>query len=267
MSTPDAALIDAVLSGRRDAFAPLVERYHGGAYALVWSIVRDFAAADDVTQEAFLAAYTELSELRDREAFPAWLRQIAVNRARAWLRRRRGKETTSDLDRVAAAERGGPTGLSGEITAILESLPGKKREVAMLCYVDELSRKDAARLLGVSEGTLRKRLHDAKRLLQRRIVEAAERNLEQHLLPRGFLNRCICACKRAGARKPPTKMERKPPMKTEPKDTGTKTEPKDTGKKDCGCGCSGPGPDRSTGKDEDGRKTDPRTDPPVNARD
>ena len=84
-----------------------------------------------------------------------------------------------------------------EIARILISLPEEKRRVAILCYMDGVSRKDVARLFDVPEATLRKRLHDTKKLLQKRIVDAAEKNLEEHLLPRDFASRCICACRRA----------------------------------------------------------------------
>ena len=87
--------------------------------------------------------------------------------------------------------------LREEVADILASLPQQKREVAILCYLDGVSRKDAARFLGISETALRKRLHDAKRLLQREIVEAAEKSLEEHLLPKGFASRCVCGCKHA----------------------------------------------------------------------
>jgi hypothetical protein len=107
--------------------------------------------------------------------------------------------------------------------------------------MDGVSRKDAANFLGVSESTLRKRLHDAKRLLQRRIVEAAERNMEEHLLPRGFESRCICACRRALE---PTKKE---VISMSP------------AKRDCSCGClTPPTQDKSTRKKK--QKTEPEKD-------
>jgi RNA polymerase sigma factor (sigma-70 family) len=246
MKNTDAALIHAVLAGNSDAFRLLVERYQAGAYALVWSIVHDFASAEDITQEAFITAYTRLSGLRDPEAFPAWLRQIAVNTARMWLRKQRDRETTADLGRVAASDCGGRGGLSEEITRILESLPEKKRQVAVLCYLDEFSRRDAARVLGVTEGALRKRLHDAKRMLQKRIVEVAEKNLEEHLLPRGFASHCICACKRADTRRRHMKST-------------------DTERKNCGCGCSWPDEEKSNVKGKDERKTKAKTKKPAKA--
>lgn len=231
---PDTQLIRDVLAGKREAFAPLVARYREGVYALVWSRVGDFALAEDITQETFITAYSRLSKLRDPSRFPAWLRRIAVNTARMWLRGQAGREASIDLDGAVEPDKR-ECGLREEITRILAALPDEKRKAAILCYLDGVSRKDAARFLGVPEGTLRKRLHDAKRLLQRGIVEEAERSLEEHLLPRDFASRCLCACERA----------------VDAKRKGV--ESMDAKKKKCDCGCL----PQSEGKDKkrDGKKS------------
>ena len=120
-------------------------------------------------------------------------------------------------------------------------MPEKKRQVAILCHVDGASRKGAARFLGVPEATLRKRLHDAKRVLQRRIVEAAEKNLEEHLLPRDFASRCICECKRA--------------VDAKRKEIMSMTAEK---KADCGCGCRLPSRGKTKGKGKVEEKAKPK---------
>ena len=82
-----------------------------------------------------------------------------------------------------------------------------------------ISTRDAARFLGITDGALRKRLHDAKKKLQERIVRMAEKRFQEYRLPPDFAERCICGCRRAQtARK-----------RGEVTDLATK--------KDCGCGC------------------------------
>lgn len=219
MTKSDSTLVGAVLAGNVEAFGPLVARYQEAVYALAWSVVRDFAAAEDVAQEAFLTAYSRLPQLRDPSAFAAWLRRIATNAARIWLRKHGRHETPGEMDRVEAPSESPGAGLREEIAEILAALPKKKREVAILCYRDGLSRKEAARFLGIREVTLRKRLHDAKRVLQRRVVEAAQRGLSEHLLPTDFADRCVCGCKCA--------------LETKRKEVMSMTAEKST----CGCGC------------------------------
>ncbi len=102
MKKSDRTLIGAVLAGDVDAFGPLVDRYQEGVYAQVWSVVRDFACTEDIAQEAFVGAYTRLSELRDPAAFPAWLRQIAFNAARMWLRERSNRTSTLGAEHILA---------------------------------------------------------------------------------------------------------------------------------------------------------------------
>ncbi len=236
MSKSDQTLIRAVLAGNPDAFGPLVARYQEGVYALVSSMVRDFPSTEDIAQEAFITAYTRLSELRDPTAFPAWLRRIAVNTARMWLREPSNRERTRNVNQVVTSKRGGGSALREEVAKILASLPQKKREAAILCYLDGMSRKDAASFLGVSEGALRKRLHDAKRILQRRIVEAAQKTFEEHLLPKDFASRCVCGCKRT------LDVNRKEVISMA------------NDKKNCGCGCGlaakTKGKDKAKGKEK-----------------
>ncbi len=134
----DETLIRSVVAGDVDAFGPLVERYHTGVYALIWSIVQDSGAAEDITQEAFITAYTRLSELRDVRRFPGWLRRIAANSARMWLRKRDGRAATGEVERIA-----GPTGAGGfrvEIARAFASLPEKQRQAAILFYLEGTSR-------------------------------------------------------------------------------------------------------------------------------
>ena len=95
----------------------------------------------------------------------------------------------------------------------------------MLCHIDDLSTRDAARFLGITEGALRKRLHDGKKKLQERIVRMAEKSFQVYRLPPDFAKRCICGCRRSEAAK-----------KEGPKGGDMMAK-----KMNCGCGCVPPG--------------------------
>jgi len=221
----DETLIQEVLSGDRNAFGSLVARYQQSVFTLVGSMVHDLNAAEDITQEVFITAYTKLPELKDSKRFTAWLRKIATNTVRMWQRKPSNIKSQREVDQAISLEVK-DKGLDEVILKALSSLPETKRQVAILCYMDGFSRKDVSRFLGVPESTLRKRLYDTKKLLQRKIVEAVERNLEEHLLPKDFAQRCICACSLA--------KEKKTKDRKEVLSMKTKKESK---KKDCGCGC------------------------------
>ena len=240
MGFREAELVKAAASGDRDAFGTLVTKYQHVVYAVALSIVKDVHAAKDAAQEAFVTAFQKLSTLREPEKFPAWLRRIAVNVAKMRNRRRRAQPLVREheADRLEAL-RGytsekevlSPQPADGddferEIMAIVGSLSEKKRVPVLLCYMDGISRKEAAEFLSIRESTLRKRLHDAKAQLQREIVSLAERTLQEHRLPRDFASKCICDCKRT--KKKATGMQKRKPKKAK------KTSKANA---NCRCGC------------------------------
>src|SRR3954471_20156772 len=83
----DAELVQRVLhSGDADAYGQLVRRDQGHVYGLAYSILRDWAEAQDMTQETFIRAYVNLGTLKDRARCPAWLRRVAFSTCMYWLR-------------------------------------------------------------------------------------------------------------------------------------------------------------------------------------
>ena len=196
-------------SARGDAasFGEIVRRYQYLVYAAALQIVKDPAAAQDVAQETFVSAFEALKDLQSMEAFPSWLRKIARNKALAWRK---------EQDRLAPLEDAGvlpsPTEASememederkeadafqAEVRQIVSSLSDALRFPLLLCYLDGVPTAEAARFLGIKEGTVRKRLHDGKKKLQERIVKMAEKTMQEVRLPRDFARRCICGCRRA----------------------------------------------------------------------
>jgi RNA polymerase sigma factor (sigma-70 family) len=165
---PDAALIDASRRGDRAAFGQLVERYQRAVHAVVFSHVRDRALSDDLTQEAFIAAWRGLAELRDVARLPAWLCSIARNLARDACRRRR-REASGEVPEVETA----PTPFQAIndaeserlIAAALERVPDVYREPLVLYYYEQQSIDDVARYLGITATTANKRLSRGRRYL------------------------------------------------------------------------------------------------------
>lgn len=205
-------LLAKAARGDAGAFGALVERYRYLAYVVALQIVRDPAGAQDVAQETFVSAFTALPDLRSADAFPSWLRRIARNKALAWraeqarLAPLENAGVLPSPDAPSAMEKEGQRreadAFRGAVRRMVSSLPATLRVPLLLCYLDEVPTAEAAQLLGVREGTLRKRLHDGKRKLQERIVGMAEKTLQEYRLPRDFAKRCICGCRRAQAARP-----------------------------------------------------------------
>ena len=87
----EAQYVQQCRSGQPEAFEPLVRRYQNAAYAIALSYLTDEADAQDVVQDAFIAAYCKLNQLGDSAMFGRWSRRIVTNRCREWLRRRNGR--------------------------------------------------------------------------------------------------------------------------------------------------------------------------------
>src|SRR5688500_10303293 len=92
----DQDLVTASRGGDVRAFGLLVERRHGAVAAVATAITKDIALGEDVAQETFVIAWTRLRELRDPERIRAWLCNIARNRSKNELRRRRREVAASD---------------------------------------------------------------------------------------------------------------------------------------------------------------------------
>src|SRR5438552_9277855 len=83
----DADLVRSVLARNdRASYGKLVERYQRRVYALCYSLVADWAEAQDLAQESFVRAWMDLAKLRDPARFGPWLRRVAFGTCRDWLR-------------------------------------------------------------------------------------------------------------------------------------------------------------------------------------
>ncbi len=215
---PDSEVIRNVRAGDIDDFALLVRKYQSLAYGLAFSLVGDFATAEDICQDAFIAAYRNLGRLREPERFAPWLKRIVGNRATEFLRGNK-RMHSAVKNKGISAEAQGPLDTAEQnleqaefdrqIRDVLMQLPQKSRTALSLRYVADFSYQAAAEFLGIKVGTFKKRLHDGRRLLQREIVEMAERTFQQHRLPRGFAARCLCGCKQSRSAKPTKITERR----------------------------------------------------------
>lgn len=190
-SSPDrngtsAPAIDeaAILRGDVEAFEDLVRHESPRLYRLIVRIVRDPDEARSVLQETFLQAFKGLKGFRGDAKLTTWLYGIAINQARASLRRSRRYQTLEeeDIDRLQPSFRSGEfadrlkswnpdrvTELAERqrlVREAIDQLPENYRMVVILRDIEELSTAEAARILQISEGALRVRLHRARQALR-----------------------------------------------------------------------------------------------------
>ena len=145
-------------------------------YQIAYSVVRNQQDAEDVAQETFARAHQKLAALREPARFRAWVTQIsrrlALNRLRTNARTRRREETANSdaalrtIDIAGLAE---DRMFVQRVCAAIERLPEKLREVMMLSAIQDLDGADIARILEIPEGTVRSRLHLARKQLLREV--------------------------------------------------------------------------------------------------
>jgi RNA polymerase sigma factor (sigma-70 family) len=175
MAVTDGSLVAAIKSGDSKAFADLVARYEAPLQRIVRGVVGDEAEAEDVAQDAILAAYLNLDRLRNPAAFSSWLYGIGLNLARMRVRSRRRAVSFDDVAGSAADAEPTPqqaieaAELFSLVRASLEGLPDGQRDVVLLYYYEGLTCQEIAALLGLSTGSVRVRLHRARGRLRDRL--------------------------------------------------------------------------------------------------
>jgi len=181
----DTEVIARVLGGETALYEIIMRRYNERLYRVARAILHDDGEAEDVMQDAYVRAYRSLGQFEGRSAFATWLTRIAVNEA---LQRRKQRMKMEPIDFQNGAEDhimelaalgDSPEQNYGrqEITGILEqaiaALPEQYRVVYMLREVEEMSTEETAESLELSEENVRIRLHRARGLLKKYLVEKA----------------------------------------------------------------------------------------------
>lgn len=170
----------------KEQFSDLVLQYERLAYTICFQLVQDAAAAEDLTQETFLAAYLH------RDSIPPgyerqWLGRIAANKARDFL------QSAWNRRAVLPGDEGMPPGLSppaeevalqksgaAAIAAEIEALREPYRPVCRLCLLEEKSPEEAALALGRPVKTIHTQLSRGKRLLRERLERSGGNGTVSH---------------------------------------------------------------------------------------
>jgi RNA polymerase sigma-70 factor (ECF subfamily) len=182
-------IISRAKAGDASAFAELVRRYSQRVYNLALRMMRNRQDAEDVLQETFLSAYEKIRDFDGRSTFYTWLYRIAVNASLMKLRSKHYTKTFVPLDDAETAELVKPVLvdwsqypvdqlLDEEARNVMEraiqSLPDLYRSVFVLRDLEQLSTKETARILGLSEDNVKTRLRRARLFLRNLLSEYFE---------------------------------------------------------------------------------------------
>ena len=170
----DRVDVGRVLAGDTEAFEGIVERWQGPLVNLAWRFCRDRRRAEEMAQEAFLKAFRFLDRWRGEAAFSTWLFALATNVYRSQMRRHRPREVGLDSIREPREHRTPESDAARDETArtvrrLVADLPPKYRDALTLYYFHEMDVGTAAASLGIPTGTLKARLHRARKRLEQRL--------------------------------------------------------------------------------------------------
>lgn len=172
----DTTLVRRTLSGDQEAFSSLVEKYKDPVFNVAYRMLGNPTEAEDVAQEAFVRAYTQLHTYKETHRFSTWLLSIASHLSIDQLRRRRF--LALPLENVPFLEWIADVGPSPEQSAlrhetaddmqrILDTLPVKYRAVLLLRYWHDFSYEEIAQTLELTPALVKARLHRARELVAR----------------------------------------------------------------------------------------------------
>jgi RNA polymerase sigma factor (sigma-70 family) len=180
----DAALIKRALDGDQKAFKRLRQKYYDAIYNAIYRMIRDKEEVTDLTQEAFIKAFTSLASFNDEYAFSTWLFKIATNNSIDYIRRKRlqtfsinkpieSKDSDYTFEIPDSTYEADSELISGQRKKLLDdaiaSLPPRYRQVIILRHVDEKEYQEIAALLKLPLGTVKAHIFRARELLYKKL--------------------------------------------------------------------------------------------------
>lgn len=185
----DAALVAEVYRRGAEAFAPIVERYKEAVFAVALSRLRRFDDAEDVAQATFIEAFERLKNLKDPHRLGAWLRSIAIHRSIDWLRRMGRHVALDETGELASKEPGALAQIEkkeqrAQVLEAVGRLPRTQGETVVLYYISGYSQGEVAAILEVPLGTVKRRLHQARKRLKEEMLGMVEDVLKEEA-PKG----------------------------------------------------------------------------------
>lgn len=182
----DANLVTRFKNGDTQAYEELISRYTEKVFRLGMRITRNIHDAEEVLQEVCLSVYRKIQEFEEKSAFSSWLYRITANSALMKLRKRK-KHSALELDEVILGDQDCWTlqrSDSSDVeymstrhelkTALINAislLPAEYRKIFIMRDVDGLGNQEVGDLMGLSLAAVKSRLHRARMLLRKQLVE------------------------------------------------------------------------------------------------
>lgn len=165
----DLSLLRRIATGDRSAFRSLYDRHADRVFRFAISIVRRAHLAEDVLQETMVVVWKRAKTFRGDAKVSTWILGIARNVAFNLLRREKRGERLPD-ERPGGGDPAERVEMAIRVERALATLPDHHREVMHLVFYEEMSVREAAEVLGIPEGTVKSRMHHARKTLAKELA-------------------------------------------------------------------------------------------------
>ncbi len=190
----DAYLVKRTLEGDIRAFEALIDKYKNMVFTISFRMLGNHADAEDASQEVFLRLFNSLKKYNSNHKFSNWLYQITMNICRDELRKRKNAKGNISLDEPLKEQDGKDIAslipddynlperiveeneLRDRLEMAIQKLPPEYREPLALRYTKGLSYEDISSILKLPVGTVKVRIHRARRMIR----EALKQDLETY---------------------------------------------------------------------------------------
>lgn len=183
----DEIVLKNVLQGDREAFGQLVTKYQQMIFRTCVGFVHNEDDANDLTQEVFVQAFLSIEKFRGESSFPTWLYRIAVNASLVRLRKNKTTSLFSRIDDLFQKSKSGVYEVSIPdiddpetiiireehkewVRIALDQLPENQKTAIVLSKYDELSQKEIAQIMQITEGAVEALLVRAKANLRKNLL-------------------------------------------------------------------------------------------------
>ena len=191
MQATDAELVQLTRTGDMVAFGELIRRYQGLIYGVAYHQVGNFTDAQDIAQEVFVKAFRCLHQLEQPERFAPWLKTVAANECKMWLRGSRLAIPLEEAELMPsymslAVESWRRRERQTEIRQAVASLPERSRLMLTLHYLSGLSHREIGEFLGIAANAVSQHLYRARQQLKEMLMAEIEEGYAMNRLPESF---------------------------------------------------------------------------------
>jgi len=187
----NSLLIEQLIDGDEAAFKELYDIYKEKVYRTAWMLTNNASTSQDIIQEVFIQVYLKIHKLKYLDAFESWLYKITVNCSLKHMKK--NKELTVVFDEniltqiietnisCIPEDKTLQIEFTKELLSLVYSLPKEKKTTIILYFYNNMSIKKIAEVMNCSEGTVKSRLFNSKKILEKKINKSKKYNLEENV--------------------------------------------------------------------------------------